>query len=99
MINLIFFQDVITDDCGSTFSCYKSPSTCTSSQDCKILVKFKYENNKIHIVATTNITDGYVGWAQSLKNDKMVMFIFCDVEYFWSVNLNIKDTFDTWIDG
>lgn len=72
----------MTDDCDSTVSCYKSPSTCTSSQDCKILVKYKYENKEVHVVVATNITDGYVGWAQSMNNNKMVIFIINNFQYF-----------------
>lgn len=64
--------EITTSDCDASVGCYKHPTSCTSSKDCKILVKYKYENDKVHVTVATNNTSGYVGWAQSTQKNKMV---------------------------
>lgn len=71
-------SDVTTSDCGTGVNCYKEPSTCTASNNCNILVKSKYENDKVHVVMSTNQTLGYSGWAQTktYESKKMVSILY-----------------------
>ncbi|XP_066922682.1 uncharacterized protein [Clytia hemisphaerica] len=67
-------QEVSTDECGKSLTCYKQPKSCTSSLDCHVLVQHKFDSDKktIHVTLATNSSNGWVGWAQNNKFDKMV---------------------------
>lgn len=78
-MKVIFFlilnlQEVSTNECGNSVNCLKSPASCTSSENCEMLILHKHDSNTntIDLTISTNSTSKYVSFAQNEQYTKMV---------------------------
>ncbi|XP_066922687.1 uncharacterized protein [Clytia hemisphaerica] len=62
-------EEVGTDECGKSLTCYKQPNdaTCTSSDTCNVLVTWKHNKNAntIDVTLATKADNAYISWAQT----------------------------------
>ena len=80
---MFVLKDLTTEECEETFHCFKSPSTCSTSKDCDMLVLYKHEpdSNIVSVKVATKSTSKYIGWAQSTVSNKMVRKYCHDCTY------------------
>ena len=57
--------------------CLKSPVSCTSSEDCDMLILYKhdFDTNTINLTISTKSTSKYISFAQNEDYSKMVNII------------------------
>ena len=54
--------------------CIRVPADCSSSDACDVLIMYKHipSSNTIEATIATNSSNGYIAWAKSDRNQKMV---------------------------
>ncbi|XP_028392495.1 putative ferric-chelate reductase 1 [Dendronephthya gigantea] len=57
--------------CNSTISCYSQPPSCTSSKDCKYLLKYSVQNNEIIDFNLSSNTFEWIAVGFNPKNPRM----------------------------
>ena len=74
-----FYVQEVT--CTDLTRCIKKPISCTSSQDCDVLISYQYNATEDALVITiaTNATHKWVSFTQvpTLGSDKMVIDFCC----------------------
>ena len=79
--------------------CLKSPVSCTSSEDCDMLILYKHDSDakKIDLTISTKSTSKYISFAQNEDYSKMVRLKYLHCHYNLTLVIIIWSYFDHFV--